>query len=339
MNSLRLPDFYRPLEVDVHPDAEQIEHETEAWINEFGLCADHQRRQHLVDAQCGRCGALMAPHAPYSLSLVDGLMTAWAFAFDDEWCDEPPTPLTIRIIADAFVAMERAMSAPDKSVPSGDRYAVALRDLRLRIESDLPTAVDRFAAHMRAYLLYEFRKAAWVAAGHRPTLDQYADARLYVGGPLLFSYLSPEFAGAPCPRSDGPHRAIAEMGAILAAWNNDAFSYTKESTNDQDGHNIIDTLADHYRVKTPIAMDKAADVFGHLMTRYTHLGDQLLHSGDTPTRRFVTENRYFVAGAMEFSAISARYGVPGGFTTTWNPAWPRPSIPAIEWWWTTGPIP
>jgi hypothetical protein len=160
----------------------------------------------------------------------------WAFAFDDEYCDEGPLRERPGELADAVARMQRCADVPEHTVYPDDRYGASLRDvraceslpfyrsghesnqglttpgnaknrknshsLRSRIaQSATPLEADRFSDLMRGYFAAEVRKAGFVARGQRPALDDYALVRLYSGGSMVFAEMVAVCNGCPHPRA------------------------------------------------------------------------------------------------------------------------------------------
>ncbi|MGW0732421.1 terpene synthase family protein [Streptomyces sp. NPDC002851] len=257
----QLPAFYAPFGPAVHPLAAEADARSLAWMHEYQLCSDEGERARMAQTDCGGLAGRMAPAARPDLLQIFSDYTLWAFAFDDEYCDEGPLGERPGELADACVRMLRCTEVPETPVYGDDRYGMALRDLRRRLDvASSPVHGARFASLMYGYLLTEVRKAGFVARGQRPGLDDYTLVRLFSGGSMVFVEVAGMCNGCPPPphlADDRRVRAITETAATLCDWVTDFISHGKETERTGDGFNLIDAVRQEYGCGEDEAYERA----------------------------------------------------------------------------------
>ncbi|MEV7781570.1 hypothetical protein [Kitasatospora sp. NPDC088351] len=353
--ALRLPAFYCPIPRAVHPGADEADAHTIAWLDRFGLFSDQTQRDRMATTHCGRLAALMAPFCPSSdLLKVYADFCTWAFAFDDDFCDEGPLRFHPAEQADAFGRMHRAIEIPEYPLDQADNYAMALRDIRVRIDAHAsPVQGDRFAEWMRNYFMIELRKSGNSARGIRPNLSDYAVHRLYGGGGMVFPHMPAAFENIDLPAATRARRdihALTEMAATVVTWDTDFFAFVKERERTNDGNNLIEVVAAEYDLPVDDALSTAMAMRDRVMCLYLRLGDAVRAKADPPLHRYSTLLDHYVRGSLEWDHEAARYprylrsdGTLPVTLTGWtdHPGSDDPTplpIRSISWWWHHDPL-
>ena len=227
-----LPDIHCPIAPAIHPEARAADTQSIKWMKQFSLCASEAERDRLSKTGCGRLAAHIVPHAaPHALQIISDFC-AWNIAFDDEYCDEGPLSELPGLLARTLALIHRAVETPEWTPYIDDRYALALHDIRCRLDAyTSPEQVGRWLEAMRSWFLAETWKAGNIAAGRVPSIDEYATLRLYSGGALVFPVLICITERDAVPGhvlEERRVRALTEMAASLCSWMTDILSYEKE---------------------------------------------------------------------------------------------------------------
>ncbi|MGW1373150.1 terpene synthase family protein [Streptomyces sp. NPDC002446] len=348
----RLPAFYCPFPPAAHPLSAQADARSVAWMHEYQLCANDDERARMAQTGCGHLAGRMTPTGRADLLQIFSDYTLWAFAFDDEYCDEGPLGERPGELADAVVRMLRCAEVPEEPVYGDDRYGMSLRDVRMRLDlAASPLHGGRFVDAMRGYLLTEVRKAGFVARGQRPGLDDYTLVRLYSGGSMVFTELVAVVNGCPPPPhlvEDRRVRAITEVAATLVDWETDVFSYAKERARTGDGFNLIDAIRQEYGCAEDAAFDRAMTMWDRIMTLFMRLRSRL--TAELPELTpYVEGLAQYIRGVLDWSLETDRYvyvdgrgghraNRPGGWRDTPRDDSPAPlPLPSIAWWWQHAP--
>jgi squalene-hopene/tetraprenyl-beta-curcumene cyclase len=347
-----LPAFFCPFPSAVHPLAEQADARSVEFMYRYGLCAGDAERARLAQAGCGEMVARACPTAPADLLQVTSDYNLWAFAFDDEYCDEGQLQDRPGELADAVARIQRCVDVPEHTVYPGDRYGASLREIRSRFaRCSTPLEADRFADTMRGYFAAEVRKAGFVARGQRPGLDDYTLYRLYGGGTMVFTELIAVCNGCPAPPrllADRRVRAIIEVAATLTVWGTDVFSFGKETERTGDGFNLIDAICQETGCEADEAYERAMIMWDRMMTLFLRLRGRL--TAELPQLAgYVNGLGQYIRGVLDWCQTTKRYVyldglrgtrayTPGGWRAT-----PRDSstdplpIPSVSWWWRYDP--
>lgn len=349
---LALPAFYSPFPLEVHPDHDEVDARTVEWMDEHGLYCDQNQRLRLARTGCGGLAAHMAASGPRDRLQILADFTTWAFAFDDEYCDEGPLRNLPGELADAVARMHRAIESPERPIDESDRYAMALRDIRRRLdEHATPDEAEGFVEWMRSYFLIEVQKAGNTSRGVRPNLSDYTVARMYSGGGMVFVRMPAVVAGIDVPPvlTDRRVRALTEMTATITNWDTDFFSFPKERERTGDGYNLIDAVITEYGCAEAEAITRAMAIRDRVMCLYLRLRAAVAADASRELARYLDTLDRYMRGVLEWIHHTNRYvhldGLegacpfePGGMTDVpSDDSRSAPEIPAIAWWWEYDP--
>lgn len=349
---ITLPPLYCPFPLAIHPKAAEVEVGTVAWLDRFQLYRDETQRRRLIQARCGTLAAYQNPSGAQELlqALTDFL--TWAFAFDDEYCDEGPTHDKPVELAEAISRMQRAIEIPEYPVDPADRYAMALRDIRMRLDAHAgPPRGEDFVHWMRGYFQTEVCKSGNVSRGLRPNLNDYAVVRLYSGGGMVFPRLGPIVAGIPMPPAtlaDRRVHALLEMAATVCNWDTDIFSHPKELERTGDGYNLIEVVGAEYGLPVDEALSTAIAMRDRILCLYIRLRESVTAAAPE-LNGYLTTFESYIRGTIQWNEETDRYSYldglsgprttqPGGVTDTPSDDTPAPlPLPSIMWWWRYDP--
>ncbi|AZK93116.1 MULTISPECIES: terpene synthase family protein [Streptomyces] len=348
---LHIPAVYCPGTPTPHPLTREAEQRSIAYMDKYQLFWDEAQRERLVHGDSAAVGGYLVPDGtPERLQLATD-MSIWAFAWDDEFCDEGPTRDKPMELADAAYRIQRAMESVEVVLYPNDRYAMAWRDLMLRVTRYCaPLDAALWVEGARSWFFTEILKAGNVRRGLTPDLSTYMVIRVATGATPLYSLL-PQMVRAipvtPAMIADRRICAIREMSALTMNCYSDLCSYRKERHRTGDGHNFLDVVRREYALDEADGVLVAVDYINRMMHWYHTLGEQVVRDCHDPVvERYVTSMWNYTAGGMLWCRESRRYRFLDGMTTDpetfldagFLDAPPSDDtsslpIPSISWWW------
>src|SRR5437588_215784 len=245
MTSTAMPPFWCPLEAAMNPAAAETERRAIAWADSVGLCRTETERARLVSTSSAEFYSRFAPHADPHLLTVAACWVYWGFAFDDVYCDDGPGSVRPAEFAAAAGLVQRCLETPGGR-DLGQPYAAAIHDLGERFRAvATPAVVRRFINAHCGWLAGVQWQIANQSCGCMPELDDYLTMRLHsAGGEPTFELL--EIANGievPADEIYAPRVvALTEMAILVAALDNDRYSYAKERHHKQADQNIINVF-------------------------------------------------------------------------------------------------
>jgi hypothetical protein len=348
MTTLTLPQIRCPFPYQIYPNSEKLEAGTMEWVDKWKLYSDEPHRQRLASIDVGRLAALMYPNAKSAeLAQIMSDYTIWAFSFDDEYCDEgsmsenPPLSIT------AMLQMQRAIESPEVVAYPENRYAMALRDIRLRLdEHTTPLHVSRFVNTQRAYFMCEVGKLV----NPQPTLSDSVLLRIGSGGGTVFPALGHMSTLVDIKQSNLEDRrmcALGEMAALLIVWESDFYSCGKELARDPEDrlHNIVSLIRHQDDITHEQALAKAFSWRDKTAGLYMRLREAVLAQASPAVVAYIDSLDCYWRGGLEWIRENPRYrylnGIDGQVAysggalaeTLPDDRWGVVDIPSISWWW------
>src|SRR5437868_6204870 len=110
-----------------------FEQATWDYNDRFELYDTPQQRERLRKHESARLAGFMYTTGSDELLQVGSDFCLWAFAFDDEYCDEGPLSDNPSGLTQKCWELQRALGSVEHP-PNGDKYALGLRSLRIRID-------------------------------------------------------------------------------------------------------------------------------------------------------------------------------------------------------------
>ncbi len=314
-----MPVFYCPIAPAISPATAEAEARVLAWADRFELHEDARQREYLARARFPLFPARSMPDAdPHGLTLA-GKEVMWLQSFDDVHSDEKPggTPLDEYVVLLAKLA--RILEEPRADLLPGNRWAAALRDLRLDVEAHATHAqLDRW---VRAHIDY-FDGLLWEAVnraqGASPGIDDYIAMWLKQSGVypcIAFTDLACGYEVPAADWHDPRVRMLREMTAAIIGWDNDLTSYNKEALRaEQYGfpaiQNLVAVIAEARECSVGEAVGLVSAMRNHAMARFVALRDRVSADGDPATTRYVHGLAQWIRGYLDYSALSPRYLQP-----------------------------
>jgi hypothetical protein len=343
-----LPPLWCPILSAIHPGWQELDARALAWAERFGLVTDPVQRQRLAQAMAGDLAGRIMPRSKAGPALqvaTDYLM--WLFVFDDAYCDEGAYSDRPGELMQLGLHLARVVESPFSNPPEGGQPPVveALADIRRRLGHVASSVqIGRWGAAVRAYLMCQAWEALNRANDVVPSLDQYAASRIDSGSLRATILLQDVGNGFEVPHEQISHphvQALIEMTCTIVGWDNDIFSYAKETRRSGDWHNLVAILAHERDCGLDEALFGAVALRDKVMAAYLALRDQVLDSASPQLARLIADLDAWNRGNIDWSARCGRYvnatdGNRSPITCVPEPreaaAEPIP-IPSIRWWW------
>ncbi|RKN41230.1 terpene synthase family protein [Streptomyces hoynatensis] len=346
---IELPPIFCPLEPAIHPRAQEIERQADAWIKESGMCATDEEYRWVTATHSVNFYARFAPGAADERLLATALWVYWGFAFDDARCDSGPLSDRPGEFAALAGRVQRAVESPTAR-DAGERFVPPLRRIVGRFrELGTPVQVRRFAQAHRAWLAGVQWQIGNEARGTVPDLDDYLAMRLLAsGGEPTFAMLEiADGAEVPARELESPAvRALTEMAILVAALDNDRHSVRKELSRGQTGQNIYSVLMRHHGLALPQALSAAGALRDRVLLRFLRLAPRVAAGAGAELRAYIRDLGHGIRGNAEWGLRVPRYlslgRAPDPFAADSSLRWaerpgdPRaapPLTPAVSWWW------
>ncbi|QLG92789.1 hypothetical protein HZF02_12785 [Pseudomonas yamanorum] len=348
MTALTLPEISCPLPYRIYPHVESLEAGTVAWMDKWRLYSDEKHRERLASIGCGRLGALMYPFATNAdVAQIMSDYIVWAFSFDDEYCDEGEMSENPARSITAMLQMQRSIESPEVPAYPESKFAMALRDIRLRLDKyATPLHTARFVNTQRGYFMVEVGKLV----NPQPTMSDCVLLRLSSGGGLVFptlGHISTLVDISPLKMEDRRLCALTEMAGMMIVWESDFFSYGKELAREPEDrqHNIVSLIQQRRGVTHEQAMAQAFSLRDKTAGLYMRLRASVLKNASPEVAAYIESLDCYWRGGLEWISENPRYrylnGVDGQvayqggkLTETFpNDCWGTVDIPSISWWW------
>ncbi|BEP71616.1 MULTISPECIES: terpene synthase family protein [unclassified Variovorax] len=354
---IMLPPLPFPDRWKMHPhfDAEhsltnRFEMATLAYADRFRMYDSPAQRARLAKIENSRLAALMYSKGSDELLQVGSDFVVWAFAFDDEYCDEGPLSNDPAGFNRKACEILRAIDSPQEPPCNDDRYAMAMRDIRQRLDRlAKPQQVARYTEMIRWYITSEMMKIT----NPRPTLSDFFVTRLYNGGGMAFPALVHIVGNVDLAQDeyeDQRARAMMELSAMLAILDAELYAYPKEvarNSNEND-HNILFIFERDDHCTFDEAVQRYMEMRWRMISLFERLRKDVLQDASPAMREFVDGLSLYYHGTAMWSICNHRYGsisglatndvVVGGITHECPPeSFESIGVQSCEWWWTHDP--
>jgi selina-4(15),7(11)-diene synthase len=345
---LRVPPIYSPFPSAIHPRHIAINKRTAAWAEAFigsdELCGK------LVKQDIGTFAARILPEGREEVISVLADFIIWLFGVDDGHCEEGELGERPGELAGTLSRMLRIAQNPEVPMLVNDPLANGLRDLHHRIaEHGTAGQVARWVDALREYFLSVVWEAHHRSKGTIPDLNDYTLMRIYDGAtsvvlPLL--EMGQGYELHPSERDQKRVRAVAEMASFIITWDNDIFSYHKESRSSRYYLNALRVLEHEHGLAPVEALNTAIAQRDRVLCLFLNLVQDLHRHASPQLRQYLRSLGHFIRGSQDWGITSQRYttpddpaALPWDFHETPTDTSPLPlNIPAISWWWDAIPM-
>jgi hypothetical protein len=240
----------------------------------------------------------------------------WLQSFDDVHSDER----TVQIPLDEYILLlgdlTRVMEDPQCTLLANNRWANALRDLRLDVARyGTHVQVDRWVQANAEY----FNGLLWEAVNRSrdqvPNLAEYVAMWLKQSGVYPCIVFTDIVCGYELHSHDWSHpgvRALREMVAAIIGWDNDLTSYNKEVHRTHSRgfpviQNLVSVIANETSCSAPQAVAIAHSMRDRAMHLFLKLRDELAMNGSKDLVRYMDGLGQWIRGYLDYSGRSPRY--------------------------------
>jgi selina-4(15),7(11)-diene synthase len=342
-HGLIVPPVYSPFRPTIHPRHEYIDKQTADWAEAY--IGSRDLRSKLVTQDIGTFAARILPEGREEVVNVLANFIIWLFGVDDGHCEEGELGKHPGELAAALSRLLRIAQNPEAPMLREDPLANGLRDLRQSMSAHATTGqVARWVDALREYFFSVVWEAHHRSHGTIPNLNDYTLMRIYDGAtsvvlPLL--EMGHGYELHPSERDQKWVRAAAEMASFIITWDNDIFSYHKESRGARYYLNALRVLEHEYRLGPEEALTVAIAQRDRVTVLFLSLCGELRRYGSPQLRQYLRSLGHFIRGSQDWGISSARYttpddpaDLPSTFAETPTDASPAPlDIPAVSWWW------
>lgn len=341
---LIVPPVFSPIPPAIHPRHAAINDATTAWAHAFEI-GSPRLREKLVAHDIGTFAARVLPEGREEVVSILADFIMWLFGVDDGLCEEGELGHTPGELSGQLSRMLRVSQNPEVPMLGGDALAEGLRDLRRRVSRfATPAQETRWVDALREYFLSVVWESAYRSREAIPGLNDYTLMRLYDGATSVIPPLLEMGHGYelnPNERDSTAVRAAAEMAYFVICWDNDIFSYHKESRAQQYYLNVLRVLEHEHGVSPEEALRRAVAQRDRVTCLFLRLRDELAVTGSPQLRQYLENLGTFIRGAQDWGISSHRYTTPedpAALPTTFRDTPTDDSdepldIPAIAWWW------
>ncbi|MFD9427486.1 MULTISPECIES: terpene synthase [unclassified Streptomyces] len=326
------------------PASDPIQLASNDFLDRFQLGESNEQRDRLARGGSATLAARTYPFGPDELLQIGSDLLMWAFAFDDEYCDEGPLSRNHARFIEACHRIQRAAESPEHAVGE-DRYVLGMQDLRRRMDRYAsPAHVGRFVEYVRTYMFVE----SWKAVSPEPDLNDCLVMRQYGGGGwmfLNFAHIIAQVDIQPEEYEDRRVRAMAEIITALYLWDAERYAFTKESARDTRQHNLHAVLQSRHGMSFEESLDYHLTMRNRAISLFRRLHADFLPGASAAQRAYLDSCINYYYGAVEWTRTSSRYASNSGLEEEGNyeggelvdlvPAETTEplGIPAFDWWW------
>ena len=343
-----VPPIFSPYRPAIHPCHEAVDRRTTEWAETFDIGSPALRKA-LVTHSIGTFAARILPGGREEVVGILSDFVLWLFGVDDGFCEEGELGTRPGELLAALSRLLRVAQNPEVPMLLDDPLAQGLRDLRYRLDQyGTPGQIARWVDALREYCLSVGWEAEHRSHGSVPDLNDYTLMRIYDGAtsvvlPLL--EMGHGYELQPHERDSNAVRAAAEMAYFVICWDNDLFSYHKESRTGLYYLNVIRVL-EHSRGLSPEqALTTAIAQRDRVLTLFVRLCAHLRTQGSPQLKQYLASLETFIRGAQDWGISSRRYttpddpaDLPDAFCDTPTDTSQDPlDIPAVAWWWSVLP--
>lgn len=346
-----VPPYYWPYECRVHADAERLEEEVREYQDEYQLYSNEAHRERIRRARSGLVGAMALPLATYDAVLAYSKFFLWAFTYDDEILDERPEGFDIQFTAKAHFEILRAMEVTEYPLPHVNKYALALRDIRMHIDRVAGAAAgEKFKDLLYHYVTAEGHKMALRVSGAHPSVNDYLVYRLYCGGAFAFPTAAVLLNGeglTPAHIADRRVRVLLEITGLLGGWDNDIYSHPYEDEATNDGIGAVNLLQRELKCNRNDALYAAVAIRDRATTLYGRIREQLLNEDSECYATLIRTLDLYHSGCLTWAGQNDRYVQSDTLAETYkfngfrdspyDASLEAPPYPSIAWWWDYDP--
>jgi 5-epi-alpha-selinene synthase len=284
------------------------------WLEGHGLVTDPAELERVRASRFGWLSARVTPEAADDAVVAFSCLQLWLFIFDDLMEESGAGPADVPRMCAPYL---RILDLPGDPIDQGDPFAVALVEVRERIDGAGPVRLTRLRQALADTFFAACWETAYRAGGFQPSLPDYLYfRRIWAAAEPGFVMLQiADDVSVSEAELRGPGlRALERMAANALAWQNDICSYFKELRRGslppiglpgllrrRDGSGLQE------------AMDEAARMHNEEVRAFTELEARVAPGLSPEAARYVTGLRRWMRGNHDWAMTTGRYEVPRHF--------------------------
>lgn len=354
-SAIQMSASYNPFkELRIHPKTEEADAKATAFGELYELYWDDAQKKRILHQYCGGLSGYLFPDANDDLLQIGADFSMFAFAWDDQYCDEGPERDVILELSRSTFRMLRTIESLETVIFPEDNYSMALRDISLRVQKYTnPYQKLLWIDSLRNWFYMEQFKSAHVQQNILSDLSEYCITRMYSGASISYLHLNHIVAQidfSPDMLADRRVYALTEITQVVANWASDLFAFQKEEARSPDGNNAVSTVCREYGCSMLEGLDMANKMLDRMINRFVVLRDEILRGEHHPlVPQFIDVLETYICGCIAWCQVAPRYrfveGIKDGELAFATPGFTRNSsdisteplpIPSIAWWWKVG---
>jgi hypothetical protein len=341
---LSVPPLYSPFTAAIHPQHDRIQARSVEWANQWCIGSTELRAK-LVKHDIGTFAARILPGGDEEVAQILAEFIVWLFGVDDGMCEEGALGHHPGELSASLSRLLRVAQEPQAAMLPGDPLAEGLRNLSGRLaERATPGQMARWVTGTREYFLSLVWEAHHRRQGTMPSLADYALIRLYNGAASAaepFLEIGHGYELSAAERHHPAVRALTEMAFFNIGWDNDIFSFHKESRGKSFYINAVRIVQGESRITLPEALWRVIAQRDRTTCHFLRVRDRNRADLTGHQHRYLDNLGSFIRGNQDWGISSARYlnpadpaDLPSGFTGDPIDNEPEPlGIPALDRWW------
>ncbi|WP_327412645.1 terpene synthase family protein [Streptomyces sp. NBC_01233] len=338
-------DFYCPLTVERHSQAEEVEIRAIRWLEDRGFFDDMPAddRAALTGTRIAELCGMATPHASEEKLLN---CTKWLYCMwhvDDKYSDASHTSQGALV---HFVRMAsnllRAISVP--KLATNDPLLIVAneisKDMR-RYASDVQ--MRRWQDAQRRWLMGVAWEISNVVDGALLGVDEYLAMRLNSSGvlPSIATFDIAQGGGACAEEMDSSTvQALTEMTALIVALDNDIYSHPMEKGCARNSLNVIELIRGPEDEYDGELVTRVREIRDPMMWRFLELREQVGKQCSPELSEYLSCLENTIGGCIDIGLKAPRYakwldGNPQISLAAPNVPLRTDSLdyPSVEWWW------
>lgn len=313
---IEVPEFYCPISSAISPYTQEADDEVVRWMSKFAIYESEAQRDYFARSHFPAFPGYSLPDARGHLLPLPGKEVMWLQSFDDVHSDEPSVPVPLKEYIVLLGTLARILEDPGCRLLPENRWASALRDLRLEIGRHATLVqVDRWVQANVDYFDGLLWEAVNRSSNQEPSLNDYVAMWLKQSGVypcIVFTDIVCGYEVAPADWSNPRVRALREMVAAIIGWDNDLTSYNKEVHRAHSrGYPVIQNLVAVIANESGLSIKEAAEVARMMRDRamflFLELRNEVSAQGSETLRRYLDGLGQWIRGYLDYSGRSPRY--------------------------------
>lgn len=309
---LVIPRIDFPVPARLHPEADELEERTLAWLRKYGIIRDDADEQYLRHSTLGRTYAWMIPDGATDRVLIATQFCIWATVQDDRYTEGlalggRPAALSAHLLACEAIAENPHVPLPPDRPPIERAY----RDLFVRIERvATPHQVLRIRKGMLHYSVGA-ADAAYTAQKIVPPVPEYRRIRhliAHLHHHFVLTEVAQGFDMPPALLLDPRIRELTDLAIQIIGLTNDAYGCPRD-LHRRHIANLPMVLAHHHAITVQDGIDHTVAEVNQATDTFIHLAASLRHRNIEVLHRYLRGLEDQIAGHLAWLHETGRYDI------------------------------